>query len=162
MRKTGLFLLLLCALCACSSSGDDGARDMTMPAISDEGIMPTPCNCEAFLQGDTIRFRYNFTDDTELGAFNIEIHNNFDHHSHSTSSEDCLMEPKKQPIRPWVFNRDYSIPSGQRFYEAAFDIPIPDDVDPGDYHFMIRLTDKAGWQQLKAVSVKILNNTMSK
>lgn len=25
----------------------------------------------------------------------------------------------------------------------------------GEYHFMIRLTDRAGWQQLKAVAIKI-------
>ncbi len=157
MNRKDLFILLLCALCACSSSSDDKAKDMTMPQITAQGILPEPDNCQAFLPGDTIRFHYIFTDDKELGAFNIEIHNNFDHHSHSTSAEDCLMDPKKQPVRPWVFNRDYSIPVGQRFYEAAFDIPIPNDVDTGDYHFMIRLTDKAGWQQLMAVSIKIIS-----
>jgi hypothetical protein len=28
-------------------------------------------------------------------------------------------------------------------------------VAEGDYHFMIRLTDKAGWQQLKALAIII-------
>ena len=155
MNRKDLFILLLCALCACSSSSDERAKDMTMPQITANGILPEPDNCQAFPLGDTIRFHYIFTDDMELGAFNIEIHNNFDHHSHSTSAEECKMEPKKQPVRPWVFNKDYTIPDGLRLYEASFDIPIPDDVDPGDYHFMIRLTDKAGWQQLEAVSIKL-------
>ncbi|RYD73590.1 MAG: DUF4625 domain-containing protein, partial [Sphingobacteriales bacterium] len=25
----------------------------------------------------------------------------------------------------------------------------------GDYHFLIRITDKAGWQTIKAISIKI-------
>ena len=161
MRRADLILLLLCALCACSSSVDDGARDMTMPVIISDGILPVPDDCELFFLGDTIHFHYIFEDDTELGAFNIEIHNNFDHHSHSTSASECIMDPKKKPVKPWVFNKDYTIPDGLRTYDASVDILIPADVDPGDYHFMIRLTDKAGWQQLKAASVKIINNTMA-
>ena len=61
-----------------------------------------------------------------------------------------------QPVKPWVYNRDYTIPAAQRQYDARVDIPIPADIDPGDYHFMVRLTDRAGWQQLKAVAIKIV------
>lgn len=157
MKRKDLFLLLLCALCACSSSSDDRSKDMTMPEISDNGIIPTPENCQAFGLGDTIHFHYIFTDDRELGSYNIEIHNNFDHHTHSTSAVECVMEPSKQPVQPWVYNKDHNIPQGQRFHEALFDIVIPKDVDPGDYHFMIRLTDQAGWQQLKSVSIKLVD-----
>jgi hypothetical protein len=91
----------------------------------------------------------------ELGIYNIEIHNNFDHHSHSTDAVECDSESKKKPINPFVFNRDFPIPVGKTVFEADNTILIPMDVDTGDYHFMIRLTDKAGWQQLKAVSIKI-------
>ena len=96
-----------------------------------------------------------FSDNVELGNYNIEVHNNFDHHSHSTSAGDCDFDPKKQPVRPWVYNRSFAIPDGSRRYEAKVDIDIPADIDTGDYHFMVRVTDKAGWQQLKAVSIKI-------
>ncbi len=41
-------------------------------------------------------------------------------------------------------------------YDAKVDITVPDDIDTGDYHFMVRLTDKSGWQQLKAISIKII------
>ena len=40
-------------------------------------------------------------------------------------------------------------------YKASVDIPIPEDAAHGDYHFMIRLTDKAGWQQIKSVAIII-------
>jgi hypothetical protein len=109
-----------------------------------------------YQRGSVIPFHYIMTDNQELGAFNIEIHNNFDHHTHSTTAVECTMEAQKQPQNPWVFNRDYTIPAGLRQYDARVDIQIPADIDPGDYHFMIRLTDRAGWQQLHAVAVKIM------
>ena len=41
-------------------------------------------------------------------------------------------------------------------FHASVDIDIPENIDTGDYHFMVRLTDKAGWQQLKGISLKIV------
>ena len=155
MKNTYLSLILLCALSACSSSDDNEKKDMTYPEISDKGIVAVPTDCEVFKRGEVIPLNYLFTDDTELGSYNIEIHNNFDHHTHGTSSVECPMEEEKAAVNAWVFNQDYEIPSGLRTYDAQIEIPIPDDVDPGDYHFMIRLTDHVGWQQLRAMAVKI-------
>jgi hypothetical protein len=41
-------------------------------------------------------------------------------------------------------NVDFSIPSGKTRFEADNEISVPEDIDTGDYHFMVRLTDKAG------------------
>ncbi len=150
-----LILTLLCALCACGSSDDNDTKDMTYPEIIQEGIVAVPTDCQVFKRGEVIPLNYVFKDDTELGAYNIEIHNNFDHHTHSTSSIECEMDEKKTPQSAWVYNQDFSIPAGSRSYTARIDIPIPENIDAGDYHFMIRLTDKAGWQQLHAVAIKI-------
>lgn len=155
-RKNLLSIMLLCALCACSSDDDEQQKDMLQPVISDTGIVADPIDCQVYHRGDVIPFHYLFTDDTELGAYNIEIHNNFDHHTHSTSSVECPVDVKKDPVKPWVFNQDYTIPAGQRSYDARHDIQIPADIDTGDYHFMVRLTDHAGWQQLHAVAIKII------
>ena len=148
--------MLLCALSACSGSDDEVQKDMQQPVISDQGITANPIDCQQYHRGDIIPFHYVMTDDHELGNYNIEIHNNFDHHTHSTTATDCPLDAQKHPQNPWVYNRDYSIPTGQQQYDARVDIQIPADIDPGDYHFMIRLTDRAGWQQLHAVAVKIV------
>ena len=155
-RKNLLSIMLLCALCACSSDDDEQQKDMLQPVISDTGIVADPIDCQVYHRGDVIPFHYLFTDDTELGAYNIEIHNNFDHHTHSTSSVECPVDVKKDPVKPWIFSQDYTIPAGQRSYDARHDIQIPADIDTGDYHFMVRLTDHAGWQQLHAVAIKII------
>lgn len=149
--------MLLCALSACSSSDDDAPKDMQEPVISAQGITANPIDCQQYHKGDVIPFHYLMTDNQELGNYNIEIHNNFDHHTHSTSATECPMDAKKDPVTPWVYNKDFSIPAGQRSYDARHDIHIPTDIDAGDYHFMIRLTDRAGWQQLHAVAIKIVD-----
>ena len=150
-----MFLTLLCALCACSSSDDEETKDMTYPVINTTDIVAVPTDCQVFKRGDVIPLNLLFTDNMELGAYNIEIHNNFDHHTHGTSSVECPMEAEKKPVNPWVYNQDFTIPAGQRSYTARHDITIPSDIDPGDYHFMVRLTDHAGWQQLHAMAIKI-------
>ena len=148
--------LLLCAFSACSSTDDNEQKDMEMPVISNKNIVANPIDCQQYHRGEVIPFHYLLTDNMELGAYNIEVHNNFDHHTHSTSATDCALDVKKKPVHPWVYNQDFTIPAGQRSFDARQDIVIPTDIDPGDYHFMIRLTDRAGWQQLYSVAIKIV------
>ena len=100
-------------------------------------------------------FAYAFGDNVELGSYNLEIHNNFDHHTHSTEAGECRQDPVKQPVNPWIYNQDFPIPHNLDYYEAEVNIPIPEDIDPGEYHFMIRVTDASGWQELRSVSIRI-------
>lgn len=129
---------------------------MTYPEISEQGITANPIDCQVYHRGETIPFSYVFTDNDELGKYNIEVHHNFDHHTHSTSATTCSMDDVKEAQNPWVFNQDFNIPDGQKSFSAREDIKIPTNIDTGDYHFMIRLTDKAGWQQIKSVAIKIV------
>lgn len=82
---------------------------------------------------------------------------------HGTSETDCEHdeeheehEEHHEPVKPWVYNQSFAIPEGQTHYVARHDIAIPQNIDEGDYHFMIRLTDAAGHQQIKAVAIKIV------
>ena len=129
-----------------SCGSDEDSKDMTYPEISGQGITPNPVDCQQYKRGEVIPVDYILTDNEELGAYNIEIHSNSDHHSH---------DEHKEAVKPWVFNESHNIPAGQRKFEVRQDIVIPEDIDAGDYHFMLRVTDRAGWQQLKAVSIEI-------
>ena len=80
-----LITILTINFAACGSDDD---KDMTPPAISADGIVANPVNCQQYHPGDIIPFHYIMTDNQELGNYNIEIHNNFDHHSHSTEADD--------------------------------------------------------------------------
>ncbi len=123
-----------------------------------------PVNCDTLYFGETFKFKALFSDNAELGsvtAYSIDIHNNFDHHSHSTEVTECNLNPKKEPVNPFLFIENYDIPAGLSKYETNLSISIPSgdkngDYDEGDYHFFISLTDKEGWSAQKGLSVKIL------
>ena len=163
--NTKKYMSILSALACVSIVGmmscgsDEDSKDMTYPEISGQGITPNPVDCQQYKRGEVIPVDYILTDNEELGAFNIEIHSNSDHHSHSTSPVECEEheheDEHKEAVKPWVFNESHNIPAGQRKFEVRQDIVIPEDIDAGDYHFMLRVTDRAGWQQLKAVSIEI-------
>lgn len=66
------------------------------------------------------------------------------------------MDPVKTPQSPFLLIKSFLIPVGLKTYQTAIEIAVPADVDAGDYHFMIRLTDKEGWQTIKGLSIKII------
>lgn len=149
------FSLLSIALCMSNCSED--SKDTTLPVISSPATDAGPLDCSIFHRGDVIPVAFVFSDDTELGNYSIDIHHNFDHHSHSTSAVECDLDKIKTPSHAWVYNVDYPIPSGRTSYTTRFEIPIPSDIETGDYHFMIHLTDASGWQQFKGISIKIVD-----
>lgn len=155
---------LLGMLAACGNEDSPVMKDLEMPSISAEGVEASPLNCEVYHRGDVIPLRYVLKDNAELGRYNIDIHHNFDHHTHSTEQEECPLsaeidkttpEGKAKYANAWVFNQSYTIPDGSKIYTTHDDISIPATIEPGDYHFMIRLTDKAGNQQFRSFSIKI-------
>ena len=151
-KRISFLLSLMMLVSACN--GDD--VDMEYPVIDDENVEASPQQCDTYLLGDTIKVVLKLSDNEELGNYNIEIHSNHDHHTHSTSSVDCELESETEPINPWVFNRSYSIPTGMKQFTVRENIVVPMDVDMGDYHFMVRVTDRAGWQQYRSVAIRII------
>jgi hypothetical protein len=135
---------------------DEMERDEVYPEIDMTGAGAFPGDCDTVFRGETFTVRAVFRDNAELGAFSIDIHDNFDHHTHSSSSVICDQDEDKEPVNPFIFIRDYDIPVGLTVFDAQEAISIPAGVDPGDYHLMIRLTDAEGWQTLKGISIKVL------
>jgi hypothetical protein len=148
-------LLYILAACLATNCSRDEAKDVETPTIDMSDSRAFPTNCATLQRGESFLFRAVFTDNQALGNYNIEIHQNFDHHTHSGEATECPVDSPKQPVNPFVYNRSFAIPDGLTRFEATAEITVPPDVDAGDYHFMVRLTDRAGWQQLKALSVKV-------
>jgi hypothetical protein len=156
--KTPKILLAFLAIgfifTACNSDKDE--IDTEYPVIDISAANAFPIQCSTVSRGQKITFRAKFTDNAQLGSYSLDIHHNFDHHTHSTEVMNCTADPIKKPVNPMLYINSVTIPSGQKSYEALQEISIPADIDPGDYHFMIRLTDKEGWQTIKGLSIKIL------
>ncbi|WP_338841518.1 DUF4625 domain-containing protein [Flavobacterium ginsenosidimutans] len=151
------FLLGIFALAFISSCSSDNVEiDTEYPVIDISAVDAFPIQCSTIERGKTFTFKATFNDNVELGSYSLDIHHNFDHHTHSTEVTTCETDAVKTPVKPMLFISNYTIPNGLKSYEATTQITIPADVDSGDYHFMIRLTDKEGWQTLKGLSIKIL------
>ncbi len=157
LKFTFLLLFLLIGLVSCDKGKD---IDNEKPAINNNVTGSFPVNCDTLYFGESFTMKVRFTDNAELGSYSINIHNNFDHHSHSTEVEECNMDPVKEPVNPYVFIQDYDIPAGLSEYVTDLTIPVPSDCcglyDEGDYHFFISLTDAEGWSAQKGLSVKMV------
>lgn len=136
--------------------------DTEKPVIGTDIPGAFPLNCDTLYFGEAITVIYLLSDNEELGSMSIEIHHNFDHHSHSTEVGQCNLDPRKDPANPYLFIQDYSLDPGIKEIKTALDIMIPDSnasgiFDEGDYHFTIRLTDREGWSTFKGFSIKMLH-----
>ncbi len=155
--KIAIAIFLLVAFFSCNKDDVDTEKPQINLALSDA----FPINCDTLYFGETFTFKSLFTDNAELGSFSIDIHNNFNHHSHSTEVTECNLSPKKEPVNPFLFIQDYDIPMGLKEFETDTPITLPSAnsnglFDEGDYHFFISLTDKEGWSDQKGLSIKIL------
>ncbi|SFH19745.1 DUF4625 domain-containing protein [Pedobacter insulae] len=154
--KKLVVLFYLIGIFAVGCKKDEGEVDIEYPIIDIAFADAFPIQCSTFTRGQTITFKAKFTDNAALGSYSLDIHHNFDHHSHSTEVSNCTAEAVKTPIKPFLLIKTFQIPAGQTMYEANNQLTIPADIDAGDYHFLIKLTDKEGWQTLKGISIKII------
>ncbi|ODT56661.1 MAG: hypothetical protein BGP01_00325 [Paludibacter sp. 47-17] len=151
MKYLIVFTVVLATFGACQPNDHDDV----VPAIEMTAGTAFPTNCATVYRGESFEFNAVFTDNVELGSYSIEMHHNFDQHTHSTDAEQCTPDPVKQAVVPFRLIANYPLPSGLQRFEAKQTIFIPEDVDTGMYHFMVRLTDAAGWQIFKGISVRI-------
>jgi len=136
-------------------SKDKNATDTEYPTIDVTTSTAFPKQCSELTRGQKFTAKIPVADNVELGSVSIDIHHNFDHHSHSTEVAECNMDAIKTPAKPFLLVKSLSIPAGNKSYTVSQEIEVPADIDPGDYHFMIRVTDKEGWQTMKGLSIKI-------
>ncbi|WP_346238467.1 DUF4625 domain-containing protein [Niabella insulamsoli] len=137
------------------SKRDTALADTGYPDIDVTSEQAFPKQCSQFSRGAKAVVKAVVSDNVELGSVSFDIHHNFDHHTHSTEVNDCGLDPKKTPVNPMLLIKSMPIPPGSKTYVAVQEIEIPSAIDPGDYHFLIRVTDKEGWQTLKGLSIKI-------
>ncbi|TKC10709.1 DUF4625 domain-containing protein [Pedobacter polaris] len=153
IRSLCFLAAVLLTIAGCKKESE--TVDTTYPIIAISSADAFPKQCSIVKRGEKFLFKASLSDNVQLGSVSIDIHHNFDHHSHSTEVNDCTLEPIKIPVKPLLLIKDFPLPDGQRNYQIAQEIAVPADIDAGDYHFLIRLTDQAGWQTIKGLSIKI-------
>ncbi|RPD47643.1 DUF4625 domain-containing protein [Hymenobacter sediminis] len=151
-----LYAAVAALTCVAGCSEDEKeVIDTEYPVIAVDAADAFPKQCSTLKRGQSFTFRASLSDNVRLGSVSVDVHHNFDHHTHSTEVIECNMEPVKRPVNPFLLIKSFPIPEGLQQYQTAFELAVPADVDPGDYHFLIRLTDQEGWQTVKGLSIKI-------
>lgn len=144
-------------LSACDSGSEDEKPDTQVPSISLEDSNPgysTDNICGLpethvfpLLSEQTLEIDLHFTDDKELSQYKIDIHHNFDCHSHGRRSETG---------EPWFVARIEKLEGKEQ--QITERLTVPANVAAGDYHLLVYCLDKVGNEAQPLVySMKIRN-----
>lgn len=153
MKKL-LSILTIIGILFISCSKEDEIDDI-YPEINIDFAGAFPQNCDTIFSGQSFNIIIKLSDNKELGSYSVDLHHNFDHHNHSTEIDQCTMGEDQVAINPFIYIQSYTINAGLTEYTTNLEINVPANVDTGDYHFMIRVTDKEGWQTMKGLSLKV-------
>ncbi len=134
-----------------ASSCERNQADTQKPEI----IISGPEEEEVLYIGSEIHFEVDFSDDVELKSYKVDIHSNFDGHTHKSSNADSVA---------WSFQKSWNFDAGQKnAHIHHHEIVIPQEylgkeISQGEYHFMIYCTDAAGNESWIAIPVKIMKS----
>ncbi len=151
-----LLLLCLLALVACTEeSGMEDKPDVQRPEIvlrsttpvAKEGIIceTTESKVITVSTGSDILLDLEFLDDEELSQYKIDIHNNFDCHSHGRAAPWQLLEIRDIEGTQVIINEVLSVPT---------------DALAGNYHLQILCLDKAGNEAEPVIYSMTLENAI--
>ncbi|WP_342989194.1 MULTISPECIES: DUF4625 domain-containing protein [Bacteroides] len=131
------------------SCDNDDSSDTTKPLIE----LHEPEEGQALEIGNEhgVHFEMDLSDDVMLKSYKIEIHSNFDHHSHGGNSRAA------QETVDFSFNRSYDVSGQKTAHIHHHDIVIPANATAGDYHLMVYCTDAAGNESYIARNIKLSN-----
>lgn len=149
------FLIFLICFTSCSSD-DSEDKDEQKPTITINYQEGFPQACEQLTKGETYTFKALVTDNKALASYSLDIHNNFDHHTHDDQGEQCDLDPIKQAVNPFIFMENFTVEGNLTSYEISISVTIPNNIDLGDYHCAYSVTDVTGWQSRTSIDIKIV------
>lgn len=141
---------------AVSCSSSDSVKDEEKPTITINYDGGFPQACQILQRGETYSFKAQTTDNLALASYSLDIHHNFDHHTHDDQQESCDLEATKTAANPLIFIENYAIEAAVTSYEISISVTIPNDIDTGDYHCSYSVTDETGWQSRTSIDIKII------
>ncbi len=153
MKNVFLFLSIIALSYSSISCDDQEDQDTTSPVIS----LTAPAEGDSLYIGHDIHFDVEFSDNTELASYKVNIHNNFDDHGHS----DTYMKATHADETPFSFEKSWTFEAQKRNEHVHHhEIVIPETINgkpvaDGKYHFIVYCVDRAGNESYVARNVLI-------
>ncbi len=158
MKIKSLFTLcVLCGLLVLSMTSCEEA-DTRPPYIT----VVSPQEDATIETGKELCIQVTFLDNMALRSYKINIHPNFNGHTHAPAREEAYERTMNQSQQTVDFeitltSESQNDPlSGQECFRDI-DIDIPADATPGNYHLLIYCTDAAGNETYYARDLTLVN-----
>jgi hypothetical protein len=137
-----IFYPVFLAICAIAWNGCKEDSDTVRPVIN----LIEPAEGDTLQIGGEhgVHFEVEFSDNEALASYKVNIHPNFDGHTHAMRSSAETVD--------FEFEKSWTI-SGRNAAVHHHEIKIPEEATPGDYHLMVYCTDVAGNESYIAVNV---------
>lgn len=148
MRKISLVFSIVLMVIFFFMTSCEKEKDTQKPVIQ----LHEPAEGDTLWVGQDVHFEADFSDDKELKAWKVDIHNDFYGHGHKSSFSDA---------EPWLYTHSWNFESGMRnSHVHTHDIVVPTEVNgkpiaTGPYHVMVYCTDAAGNESWTVVKVQI-------
>jgi len=138
-----VFLLSSFVLFSCKKEKKE-ELDNQKPSIT----VNKPINNFVSKGGSDFEIDIVFKDNMNLSQYKLEIHSNFDGHTHGKTDGEATV--------PWEWDTIVNI-SGKE-HQAKFKIKVPMNITAGNYHFLAMCTDAVGYEApLNLVNFKAIN-----
>lgn len=167
--KSVLSSTLLLALLAWGCGGSDEV-DVAAPSMKILSFAPAPApgavcgsiedSVFTVLGGEVLTADLRFSDDRSLSQYKVDIHNNFDCHGHGGAASPGVAVPDvNSQTEDWTVLNIEAL-SGE-MVEEQLQLPVPQNITAGIYHFQIQVLDEAGNDNPLAnfYSIKAVNPT---
>jgi hypothetical protein len=147
MKSKSLFFICLTAFSAVVLNSCKEDSDTTKPVIN----LVEPANDDVLQIGGEhgVHFEVEFSDNEALASYKVNIHPNFDGHTHTRASGATV---------DFEYDKSWSL-TGKNASVHHHEIKIPENASPGDYHLIVYCTDAAGNESHVAVNVELSHET---
>ncbi|MBW2961611.1 DUF4625 domain-containing protein [Mesonia aestuariivivens] len=137
-------LITILGLASCSSDDDSSnGLDNLPPVIS----INEPTQDEAVAVGGEVHLDVDLEDDVELASYKIDVHNDFDGHTHTSRPSSI------QQTLPWALSQTEELEAGQTAHHIHKHLEVPANAAEGAYHVGIIALDQAGNQSEAYVKI---------
>jgi hypothetical protein len=144
MKKKNFALLCLMALLLFTANAcNDEKGDTQKPSIN----LIEPENDDVLKIGDDVHFEAELADNQMLKSYKVEIHPNFDGHSHQAKAENATVD--------FNFNKEWNLDGRKNASIHHHEIIIPENATPGHYHLLVYCIDEAGNEAHVAVNIEL-------